>query len=103
MSKCENCKKYDDCRDGSGLTWPCGAYRPRIGELSPEEVHELAKAKAEGRLVVLPCKGEWLPHTNVTVKCSVCGGVYARYNYCPNCGARMDGEAAEKALEGGGK
>lgn len=26
--KCENCKKYDDCRMGSGLTWPCGAYRP---------------------------------------------------------------------------
>jgi hypothetical protein len=83
MSKCENCKKYDDCRDGSGLTWPCGAYRPIIGELLPEEVHELAKAEtekesaeyvveaigseakhiidllraeAERRLVVLPCK-----------------------------------------------
>jgi hypothetical protein len=25
---CENCKKYVDCKDGSGLTWPCGAYRP---------------------------------------------------------------------------
>jgi hypothetical protein len=27
-------------------------------------------------------------------KCSVCGGiVYAHgYNYCPNCGAKMDGE-----------
>ena len=24
--KCENCTKYDDCRTGSGLTWPCGAY-----------------------------------------------------------------------------
>jgi hypothetical protein len=30
MSKCENCKKYDDCRNGSGLVWPCGAYRPKI-------------------------------------------------------------------------
>lgn len=27
--KCENCTKYDDCRTGSGLTWPCGAYRPK--------------------------------------------------------------------------
>lgn len=27
--KCENCTKYDDCRIGSGLTWPCGAYRPK--------------------------------------------------------------------------
>lgn len=26
--KCTNCKKYDDCRTGSGLTWPCGAYAP---------------------------------------------------------------------------
>lgn len=30
MSECENCKKYDDCRNGSGLVWPCGAYRPKI-------------------------------------------------------------------------
>ena len=29
--KCENCTKYDDCRTGSGLTWPCGAYRPKAG------------------------------------------------------------------------
>lgn len=26
---CENCTKYDDCRTGSGLTWPCGAYRQK--------------------------------------------------------------------------
>lgn len=29
--KCESCTKYDDCRTGSGLTWPCGAYRPKTG------------------------------------------------------------------------
>lgn len=34
MSKCEGCKKYDDCADGSGFTWPCGAYAPR----EPEEI-----------------------------------------------------------------
>lgn len=27
--KCETCTKYDDCRNGSGLTWPCGAYRAK--------------------------------------------------------------------------
>ena len=27
--KCEGCTKYDDCRTGSGLTWPCGAYQPK--------------------------------------------------------------------------
>lgn len=26
---CENCKKYEDCKSGSGLTWPCGAYVPK--------------------------------------------------------------------------
>lgn len=26
---CQNCTKYDDCRTGSGLTWPCGAYRAK--------------------------------------------------------------------------
>lgn len=26
---CENCTKYDDCRTGSGLWWPCGAYVPK--------------------------------------------------------------------------
>lgn len=29
MSKCKNCKKYDDCRNGIGLTYPCGAYVPQ--------------------------------------------------------------------------
>ena len=42
--------------------------------------------------------GRWedvaLRFTQVREKCSVCGGiVYAHgFNYCPNCGARMDGE-----------
>lgn len=27
--KCENCTKYEDCKSGSGLTWPCGAYVPK--------------------------------------------------------------------------
>lgn len=33
--KCENCTKYDDCRTGSGLTWPCGAYVPKNIEMCP--------------------------------------------------------------------
>lgn len=34
MSKCESCKKYADCSSGSmgGLTWPCGAYAPKLPE-----------------------------------------------------------------------
>ena len=44
---CENCKKYEDCKSGSGLTWPCGAYVPkivtnadRIRAMSDEELAE---------------------------------------------------------------
>ena len=48
MSKCKTCKKYDDCRSGSGLTWPCGAYVPaqttnadRIRAMTDEELVKL--------------------------------------------------------------
>ena len=43
--KCNNCKKYNDCVSGSGLTWPCGSYAPlivtnadRIRAMSDEEL-----------------------------------------------------------------
>lgn len=26
MTPCELCQKYDDCKTGSGLVWPCGAF-----------------------------------------------------------------------------
>lgn len=33
---------------------------------------------------------------NCTVRCSVCGSAFlendGRWNFCPNCGAKMDGE-----------
>lgn len=50
--KCENCTKYDDCRTGSGLTWPCGAYVPktitnadRIREMDDNELSEFLSTK----------------------------------------------------------
>lgn len=50
--KCENCTKYDDCRIGSGLTWPCGAYVPktitnadRIREMDDNELSEFLSTK----------------------------------------------------------
>ena len=39
--------------------------------------------------------GEWIPYGGLKGKCSVCGkAVVDKYgaNFCPNCGARMDGE-----------
>ena len=55
MMKCENCTKYDDCRTGSGLTWPCGAYVPksvtnadRIRVMSDEKLAEELVVEIEG-------------------------------------------------------
>lgn len=46
--KCENCTKYDDCRTGSGLTWPCGAYRPKTGGgMDIEKLIERLKKSAD--------------------------------------------------------
>ena len=46
--KCENCKKYQDCLNGAGLAWPCGAYQPctvtnadRIRAMSDEELADI--------------------------------------------------------------
>lgn len=42
--------------------------------------------------------GRWIAVTFGDMRCSLCGEVYGvcggllgDYNYCPNCGARMDG------------
>lgn len=79
--------------------------------LSPEEVQELAKAKADGRGKVV--HGKWISEEI----CSACnfdicdmlsgdleGVRFETPDYCPNCGTKMDGEAAEKAIAviGGG-
>lgn len=46
--KCESCTKYDDCRTGSGLTWPCGAYRPKTGGgVDIEKLIEALRGKCE--------------------------------------------------------
>lgn len=46
--------------------------------------------------------GDWEEHTYGELKCSVCGIVQEdyphRYNYCPVCGAKMDGERREECL-----
>ena len=54
--KCYNCTKYNDYSTGCGLTWPCGAYVPkvttnadRIRVMSDEELAAfLDKCEARG-------------------------------------------------------
>ena len=72
--KCENCTKYDDCRTGSGLTWPCGAYVPksvtnadRIRAMSDEELAEFISRieigdfgqQVYGKTFCDMCKGQY--------------------------------------------
>lgn len=68
MTPCEKCEKYEDCRNGSGLTWPCGAYieanktknetirgKAGIGEIMAqlaEEATELAHAALKYRRAI---------------------------------------------------
>ena len=59
----ENGNAYYDWGCLNRNHWALGRHVDRLAayedsNLSPEEVQELAKAKAEGRLVVLPCKTE---------------------------------------------
>ena len=76
---CQNCKKYDDCRTGSGLTWPCGAYRPkdvsradRIRAMSDEELAEFIS-----RIEI----GDFGPQVYGKTFCDLCSGQYE----CDNC------------------
>jgi rubredoxin len=69
-----------------------------------EQLQEFANTKAEGRLVK---RGKWIYEHKW--KCSSCGWAQSHdfntipndiLKYCPNCGAKMSKEEAEKALEG---
>lgn len=58
-----NCKKYEDCKSCSGLTWPCGAYVPKIvtnaDRIRSMNDAELAKAihlLVEGESMIQYCR-----------------------------------------------
>ena len=86
MSKCLNCKKYEDCVTGSGLTWPCGAYVAKDTNVRECEY----------------CGGGHFI-TSVTVRSSMVGyddylgKVKVNYTdtlkppkFCPECGRRLE-------------
>lgn len=60
---CGNCKKYEDCMSGSGLTWPCGAYVPkivtnadRIRSMNDAELAKAINLLVEGEPMIQYCR-----------------------------------------------
>lgn len=82
--ECENCPihRYDGCIDlmHDNAADALEAAEKRIAELMPKE-------------------GEWIDEQRgrwIYAKCNLCGKVQdVRSNYCPNCGAKMDGGKAD--------
>lgn len=68
------------------------------GEITLGEFEEMIKPLEDVAPVV---HGEWIEDIAyydengcpcIVARCSNCGEAYPTYNYCPNCGAKMDGE-----------
>lgn len=61
-------------------------------EIAASCVYNLPTAEKVGKWVEQPTDGRF----GKQVECSECGEVYwawmAKFGYCPNCGARMEGE-----------
>lgn len=76
-----------------------------LEEQDAEFINELLEGKrdltirgSDGRSVDLTPKskeGEWSLTLNYDYRCTACGLITSSYkaNYCPNCGAKMKGEA----------
>ena len=90
MYECEKCIHEEVCDQSSRRLW---------GTLSGEQVCSDFKDRDKHVEVV---HGRWLNSHTVafTEECSQCGfcvdwtenGMLHNYNYCPNCGAKMDGD-----------
>ena len=65
MNECTNCKKYEDCKSGSGLVWPCAAYTPktvtnaeRIRSMSDEELAKEMCHRSIDAICDIVCGGD---------------------------------------------
>ncbi len=82
----EACESGYDCVE-------LGKYR-RLGDY--DHLRELVEAEKDGRLGV-QTYGRWEKPSDLrkkaSLRCSECFGLtHAAYDYCPNCGAKMDGD-----------
>jgi len=77
---------YDDWNQGAITTWA-------------KAFNECADMVADAPTIEPQSKkGKWIEEPNCYYRCSECGKHYPsilgymNYNYCPNCGARMEGQ-----------
>ena len=96
--------------DGDALDWWDGLYMKGVNNsgvwVRYRDVEEFIK-NAPTIDAVPVVHGHWMPYEDefgdcIGIKCSKCGEIYISeysveemaidYSYCPNCGARMDGE-----------
>lgn len=88
MAGCDACNNYGGARCRA-CTWDDAM--DIVDELPAVD----AVSVVHGRWIDIPDKSEWDQKM-----CSVCGDYFCcQNNYCPNCGAKMDGEVS-KRMEG---
>lgn len=63
----------------------------------PDHASKMDKKQAQGLCLIQVRRGKWIGKPiagYATVKCSECGNVFlnnnGRWNFCPDCGARME-------------
>jgi len=85
FAACKVLDKFGGCKMG-----------PRCPDVGCSEVRDVFDEipAADVRPVV---HGKWIKVKYPLYECSVCGAVYQDvgygFNFCPNCGARMDGDS----------
>ena len=79
---------------GARTKYPVGKDAEQYGTLMMYEIFD----EIDSAPTVDPVKhGRWIEHGKNDNRCSLCGwGVWVNTNnFCPNCGAKMDGEENE--------
>ena len=90
---CEECDKRKGIKNGKfRIIYEIGDAPCRACEIDD------MKTELEDAPTIDPVKhGRWIEHGKNDNRCSLCGwGVWVNTNnFCPNCGAKMDGEENE--------
>lgn len=96
---------YQDCYEkncyaNSGKGLYCNIPKLMADAADALEAADKRIAELEAQL---PKEGEWVDEQRgrwIYAKCNLCGKVQdVRSNYCPNCGAKMDGADGERRTE----